>query len=186
MMKKPAVRSKPTTIVFQRKKPKYRLRCKPMHLSREEAHVEFNLNYAMRPNSYMKNDFEEAGNGVVIDHATGLMWQKSGSDKLLKYLQAKSFIIAMNEKKIAGFNDWRLPTVNELVSLLELKSKRNGLHIDPVFDKKQTWCWASDTWCWSSARSIYSPFGVNLVAGQVNFDSMDDEDYVRAVRDLNP
>jgi hypothetical protein len=36
-----------------------------------------------------------------------------------------------------------MPTVEELASLLK-KSKKSGVHIDPVFGNKQTRCWTID------------------------------------------
>jgi hypothetical protein len=76
------------------------------------------------------------GDKVVVDSATGLMWHQSGSRKYMNYKKAMKWISKLNRKDYAGYHDWRLPTVEEVASLLE-SSKRNGLYIDPVFSNKQ-------------------------------------------------
>ena len=63
---------------------------------------------------------------VVVDNATGLMWHKGGSGRHLTWADAKEWIKKRNKNGYAGYHDWRLPTVDEAVSLLE-SSKRNGL-----------------------------------------------------------
>jgi hypothetical protein len=83
------------------------------------------------------------GDKVVVDNATGLMWHQSGSRKFTKWKKAKEWIRKLNKSGYAGYHDWRLPTVEEAVSLLE-PSKRNGLYIDPVFNTKQIFIWTGD------------------------------------------
>jgi hypothetical protein len=85
------------------------------------------------------------GDKVVVDNATGLMWHQSGSDDEMQWGEAKEWVEDLNsEEGYAGYQDWRLPTVDEAASLLE-SSKRNGnLYIDPVFGKRQEWIWTGD------------------------------------------
>ena len=81
---------------------------------------------------------------VVIDHATGLMWQQSGSYDYMKRKEVKKWLRGLNRKGYAGYNDWRIPTVEEASSLLEASEKNGNLYIDTVFDKKQRWLWTGD------------------------------------------
>ncbi|MBN1991763.1 MAG: DUF1566 domain-containing protein [Anaerolineae bacterium] len=64
------------------------------------------------------------GNGTITDNVTGLMWQKSpdtnndgaitAADKLT-YDQA---VAGAGPFNLAGYNDWRLPTIKEFYSLI--------------------------------------------------------------------
>ncbi|MDZ7363377.1 MAG: DUF1566 domain-containing protein [candidate division KSB1 bacterium] len=80
---------------------------------------------------------------VVVDHATGLMWQQSGSSNRMKYADAEKYIRNLNAERFAGYNGWRLPTLEEAMSLMEPK-KHGNLYIEPSFDQTQTWIWTAD------------------------------------------
>lgn len=81
---------------------------------------------------------------LVIDHATGLMWQRGGSQERLNFAEGQGYIELLNREKFAGYTDWRLPTLEEAMSLMEPKKNEHGLYIDPVFDKSQGWIWTAD------------------------------------------
>jgi len=80
----------------------------------------------------------------VIDHATGLTWQQSGSKETMSFAEAEKYIQKLNGQEYAGHNDWRLPTLEEAMSLMEPSTKNGDLYIDPVFDKTQRWIWTAD------------------------------------------
>ena len=90
-----------------------------------------------------ENHFVDNGDGTITDEATGLMWQKSGSPSTTSKSRAQAYLNKLNKNQLAGHWNWRLPTIDELASLLE-RDKINGVHINPVFDKKQKRCWSSD------------------------------------------
>ncbi len=89
-----------------------------------------------------ENHFVDNGDGTITDKTTGLMWQKSGSSRAKTWKRAKTYVKQLN-KGFAGYSDWRLPTIDELASLVE-REKVNGVHIDPIFYNKQKSCWSSD------------------------------------------
>ena len=69
--------------------------------------------------------FTNNGDGTISDNITGLMWQKSpdtdgdgdiDADDKRSYDQAVAGAGTLN---LAGYNDWRLPTIKELYSLIE-------------------------------------------------------------------
>ena len=99
---------------------------------------------------------------VVIDEATGLMWQQSGSSRYMTYDKLKAYIDQLNRNKFAGFDDWRLPTLEEAMSLIEPEKKGNELYIDPVFDANQQWIWTSDQLRASVAWIVYFIVGLCL------------------------
>ncbi len=85
--------------------------------------------------SGFSNDYRLQNDGkAVFDHASGLMWQQSGSDKDISFDEAKKYVAKLNSEHYAGYNDWRLPTLEEAMSLMEPTEKSGGLNIDPVFD----------------------------------------------------
>ena len=108
---------------------------------------------------HIEHDYETRGI-VVIDHATGLMWQQSGSSYAVDYQQAEEYVEELNKNNFVGFHNWRLPTIQELSALFDTTKKNKNplfdyvLYIDPVFDIKQAWCWSSSiidelgmAWC---------------------------------------
>jgi len=92
------------------------------------------------------NDFQLQNDvNVVLDRASGLMWQQSGSVNEISYSEAKKYVARLNSDQFAGYNDWRLPTLEEAMSLMEPTEKNSGMYNDPVFDNTQRWIWTSDT-----------------------------------------
>jgi len=133
------------------KKPKIRrikLRSVPGIIWKEdiEAMVE-NFNFFVKlknekgdfPNSFVDN-----GDGTITDWTTGLMWQKGGSSSALHAYDVKKYAKRLNKERFSGHNNWRVPTLEELCSLLEPAVNDRGLHIDPLFDHQQKECWTLD------------------------------------------
>lgn len=153
----------------------YQLRHKPILVQNDAyAYKFFGLDERLRPLSYIKNNFRDNGDGTVTDSVTELVWQKSGSETYITYPEAQEYIRQMN---IGGNEGWRLPTVEEFISLLEPQKQSNELHINPIFHKKQCWCWTADR------RSPFSVWHVNFDRGY--FHHYEDRCYVRAVRSLS-
>lgn len=97
------------------------------------------------------------GDKVVIDHATGLTWQYSGSPNRMPHLETPKPLgfspdtpldyylkQELNGKNYAGHRDWRLPTLEEAMSLMEPTKNKVGLFINPIFDQTQTRIWTAD------------------------------------------
>jgi len=114
---------------------------------------------------------------VVYDAFTGRYWQKSGSDEPLTFKRAAGYIKQINRQKPGGYSDWRLPTLEEAMSLMEPKKQSNGLYIDPVFDKTQEWIWTADKESASRAWYVYFNYGYCYVV-----DIAFNYGHVRAVR----
>jgi hypothetical protein len=68
--------------------------------------------------------YRDNGNGTVSDQITGLMWTKSpdlNGDGMINAGDKLSFLEAVNSAEsstLAGYDDWRLPTIKELYSLI--------------------------------------------------------------------
>jgi hypothetical protein len=94
----------------------------------------------------IKNQFDSTtvnGDKIIIDHATGLTWQHAGSDTEMTFKETKQFVNDLNARGFAGHNDWRLPALQEALSLMEARKNESGLYIDPIFDNKQRWIWTA-------------------------------------------
>ena len=111
--------------------PRIHLRSEPAIVARKDAKEMFGVTENYYPRKYIQNDFEDYGE-TVIDHRTGLTWQKSGSDEEKTYQEAQLYVKELNETRLGGFTDWRLPTMPELMSLIEEKRQSNGLFINPT------------------------------------------------------
>jgi uncharacterized caspase-like protein len=143
------------------------------------------------------NDLVDNGDGTVTDRVTALMWQKDGSSSSIKRRRAFAYVKKLNKDQFAGYSDWRLPTVDELASLLS-KNKTNGIHIDVLFGTKQKVCWSSDVAPDSlvATRPIPLVWVVSFKKGKIRTVSLTSEayssdlvksaeyNYVRAVRSI--
>ena len=69
--------------------------------------------------SYGKNDFHENGDGTITDRATGLMWAKTDSGRGLNWQEALAWVQEQNARKYLGYDDWRLPNIKELQSIVD-------------------------------------------------------------------
>jgi len=81
---------------------------------------------------------------IVIDQNTNLTWQKAGLDNEVNYDGVEAYIQKLRSDKFAGFDDWRLPTLVEAMSLMEPVQKNEGQFIDSIFDSQQGYIWTSD------------------------------------------
>ncbi len=83
------------------------------------------------PNSRYTNN----GNGTVTDSQTGLMWKQcsegqseptcSGMPSLLRWAESQTVAA---DSEFADFDDWRLPTVEELESLVETACQKPAIN----------------------------------------------------------
>ncbi len=126
-----------------------------------------------------ENDFELISSGqVVYDKNSGLMWQQGGSSGMLgiNFQAAQNYIAGLNGQNFGGYNDWRLPTVEEALSLLARKKNRGGYRIDALFDPRQYYIWTADLYRTSFYWTV--DFGASLCIAVPDYYEI----FVRAVR----
>ena len=133
----------------------------------------FYVYYVRGNTNYGVNAFVDVGNGVVSDHATGLMWQQSDSGAGLTWESALAYAEGLS---LAGYRDWRLPNAKELQSIVDYTRAPGATAsaaLDPVFQctvitneagaLDYPWYWASTTHANTSAspgrEGIYVCFG---------------------------
>lgn len=104
---------------------------------------------AIESNTPTENFTIDEANGVVTDHTTGLMWPRcvegftgsdcrSGDTLQVTFDAAITYIDDLNNGAgFAGYNDWRLPNVKELRSIVDEHCTRPALN-EEVFPLKNT------------------------------------------------
>ncbi len=114
---------------------------------------------------YGENRFRDAGDGTVVDEATGLIWQKADSRKPMNWTQALAYAESL---KLAGRDDWRLPNVKELQTIVDYTKapdatgrSRRGPAIDDVFGLTET-----ESWFWSSTTHVENGGAYYVCFGQ--------------------
>lgn len=150
------------------------LRSAPEKLGPRQAPSRFGLDRLWRPRSYIANNFQ-VNAGTISDLATGRTWQQAGSAYPMTWHQAWTYVDRLNQNQFAGCNDWRLPTVDELASLVTRTPHQEDFCIEPVFDRTQKWLWSSDR------RSFAAAWYVSIDLGFVSWQDFTCYYYVRAV-----
>ena len=149
------------------------LRSAPENVCGEKARLLFGLNEQFRPQINGRKKFVDEPGGVSRDPATGLIWQKGGSEYRLCWQDAQGYIDGLNARRYAGRENWRLPTVNELFSLLcdELRACRSDVN-------------GAGLWFWSCDRhGARDAWYVNLDMEFADWQDVSCRNFVRAVCD---
>ncbi|MGD2184477.1 MAG: DUF1566 domain-containing protein [Desulfobacterales bacterium] len=176
-------------------KAKILLRKEPKILSRRQLKkmlLKFHFfDVERNPSGNFTNDFIANPDGTITDRITDLIWQKGGSRHSLLYLPATRYLQKLNREKFAGYSDWRLPTIEELASLMT-RTKENGIYINSIFDNRQTKCWSADSIPMPGV--FYEDWIISFLNGTItdarhrkNYDTWygkDEFNYVRAVRSI--
>jgi hypothetical protein len=169
------------------KQNKIRLRSEPGHFSsvsgivkkKDVFHPEYNEKGKEFPNQFqfrIINNIE-----LVLDKTSDLMWQQSGSQEIMCLNHAQKYIEDLNNHFYAGYHDWRLPTVEEAMSLMEPFEGPNGMYINPALGG-QFRIWTADSHVDTSySKGLFVDFSG---AGKYNNDFFADSCFVRAVRSI--
>ncbi len=98
--------------------------------------------------------FVDNKNGTVSDTGSGLMWQAGDSYHELQagmsWYDAVEYVDGKNQEKLAGFSDWRLPTMDELRGIWDSQlgmTSKDGerIGLPPVFKGKGSYyLWSGD------------------------------------------
>ncbi|RUM44678.1 MAG: hypothetical protein DSY80_04145 [Desulfocapsa sp.] len=91
----------------------------------------------LNPNGRFVNYFADSGNDfTVIDERSSLMWQRFGLD-LCSIRSMKNKVEELNKKSFAGYHDWRMPSIEEALSIMEAEPNRKGVFLHPCFSREQ-------------------------------------------------
>jgi hypothetical protein len=135
-----------------------------------------------------RKSFKDLGDGTAIDEDTGLVWDKYGTSSTFAWTAARA---DCNASTLAGYTDWRLPTVSELTTTIDYYCKDNN---DPVgsncvgnFANGMLFnSTTEDYYYWTGTTHPSPPASAYLVYmafGDVRYDGKSFGLYVRCVRD---
>jgi serine/threonine-protein kinase len=146
------------------------LRSTPATVCGDKARLLFGLNEQHRPLVVGREKFVAEPDGVLRDPASGLVWHGEGSAYRLGWQEAQGYIDGLNGRGHAGRTNWRLPTVNELFSLL-----RDREACRPDLFREGQWFWSCDR---HGARDAWY---VNLDMEYADWQDINCRYFVRAV-----
>ena len=114
------------------------------------------------------------GGGTVSDIATGLMWQKATAPGTYTWAQAISYCENLT---LGGHSDWRLPTIEELDSIVDYGRVDPAIDTDYFPDTGASFYWSSTTYAYNTDYA----WSMNFI-GDGNYNYKHFYNYVRAVR----
>ena len=102
-----------------------------------------------------KSRFLKRDDGTIYDSVTSVTWMANDSfldlEKDVSYSEAEDYVKETNEKKVGGYSDWRIPTIQEASSIFDKEklnkdSKGGDIFLDSVFPPGAANCtWTSST-----------------------------------------
>jgi len=87
--------------------------------------------------------FKDNGNGTITDTKTGLIWQQEPISQNGCWEDA---IANAKKNRLAGYSNWRLPTIAELrvlISGADRKNKAEWLNLQGFKNVQPNWFWSS-------------------------------------------
>ena len=135
--------------------------------------------------------FVDNGDGTVSDSKSNLMWTKMDSYAEFGYginwFEAHDYCEQLNEKKFAGFDDWRLCSFDDaksLFSFIKSNQDKDGaeVHIDSVFEPGG----GDNTWTYEE-KPDYQQYAMkfSFITGNEKWEHKDNEySHVRFVREI--
>lgn len=148
-----------------------KLRSTPENRCGARALDHFKLTTLYRPYNYIRNQLTKSGK-LVIDQSTNLIWQNDGSPYPLSWHGAEGYIRHLNKIRYAELAGWRLPTTDELMSLLDEPSNQPD---SAFFDSTKKWVWSCDL------HGKSERWFVNLDMGYASTQDKDCLNFIRAV-----
>jgi len=119
---------------------------------------------------------------VVVDDATGLMWYPVASDRF--YAREKdAYLKDAIGNRLMGYSDWRIPTVEELMTLME-PVKTGRFYLDTLFvrgNRDMEFVWTSD-----QLNGIDNGYIVQFFEGYAYAETSRDVAVVILVRSVGP
>lgn len=121
------------------------------------------------------NQFINNSDGTVTDMTTGLMWQQATAPVEYPWEQALSYCENLT---LGGYADWRLPTIKELESIVDLTRVNPAINTTFFPDTNGAWYWSST----ASFQDFSGSECIDFSNGGGGYSQRTISQYVRAVR----
>ncbi len=129
-------------------------RTEPRFVRYKELGRQFDLDGLMRPRRYMPHRFELWGRHLLFCIDTNLVWQREGAGFSLTWEKAQEYVEYLNRIKWQGRDAWRLPTVEELLTLLRPPTMLRDFGFESYFSSDVHWLWSCDACSMRTAWTI--------------------------------
>jgi hypothetical protein len=169
-----------------------------IQISSEVEHPEVESSYSISSNPNKIIEFQD-NIAAWMDTDTNLIWEIKTAENIcfwyswnekiktarssVRYLMHDEKDIfahadKLNREKYVGFDDWRVPTIEELQTIL-IKEPTNGFYTKkPLVKNSSNFYWSSTT----SEDNKHSAFGIDITYAGVYNDNKGNGNYVRCVR----
>ena len=123
----------------------------------------------MSPPTAAGDRFTDNGDGTVTDHELGLMWSKTDNNGNIDWIQAEKWVKYTFPYTLEKqYENWRLPTLDELQSLVVKDKNYEGYETDcGQYAKNISLIKLSCGWIWTSETNPRAP-----TARIFNFDNV--------------
>ncbi len=125
-----------------------------------------------------KRSYSKNSENTIKDNYTGLIWQKSGSDKDMSFKEAKKYCTDLTLDK---YSDWRLPSQIELYYLANRNRYKPAIDSE-YFNLKNLYYWSSTPYKPPIKDNSFNVWIVSFEHGNDFFDSELHMRYVLCVR----
>ena len=134
--------------------------------------------------------FTDNNDGTVTDSKTALMWQQcligqtwtshscGGSTTTYTWAEALNLVDTANTNNMHGYNDWRLPNVKELMSIVERNKMSPSINLSVFYGTPE----ASIVWSSSPTRTPTEAYNVSYSSGNFFAAAISSTYEVRLVR----
>jgi len=142
---------KTTNLTVKQKDNKIEISENPVYIaSKEISKIETSRRYTNK-------------NEMIIDNTSKLMWLKNSSGSM-NWHEAVNYLNKMNSKKMKGYNNWRLPNKQELLSVAKFAKMNPGF-----FPEDNQWYWSSTT------KGLLFATAINMGHAEIEWDDFDSE-----------
>ncbi len=112
-----------------------RIKGYPLFMARQPK--KYTVRFVRGNKDYGINKFVDNKDDTITDEATGLMWSKDDSVRVMNWQSALAYVQSLNDENYLGYSDWRLPNAKEMHSLVDYTRSpkaTSSAAIDPIFN----------------------------------------------------